>query len=144
MNLVLPEDDANLLPPDAGIYLCWYTQLRDLIMRHPQLATELEVCALPGGGFTGNWYLGILKGSVSLALGTSIIDILCSMHCSLGTLGVLDDVSIYWGVARDIGIEVLRCLSYLLLVLDNFLLCNLGCKSGNDDIELLVGSSCNC
>ena len=75
----LPKRDrVGMLPSDAGVYLCWYSQLRDLISRHPKLAGKLRVCSLPGGGFTGDWHLGIVQGSVSLALGTSIIDILCS------------------------------------------------------------------
>jgi hypothetical protein len=68
------------MPSDAGIYLCWYSQLRDLIKRKPSLAQELDVCALPGGGFTGDWFIGVVKGSVSLALGRQIIRMLCSQE----------------------------------------------------------------
>lgn len=73
-----PNDKKNWLPGNADVYLCWYSQLRDLIQRKPELAGELRVCSLPGGGFAGDWYLGIVDGSVSLALGRSIISILCS------------------------------------------------------------------
>jgi archaellum biogenesis ATPase FlaH len=62
---------------DAGVYLCWYSQLRELIKRLPVLAKELKVCALPAGGFSGDWYIGIVKGSVSPALGQRIIQMLC-------------------------------------------------------------------
>ena len=62
------------LPNDAAIYACWYSQLRELVDRCPSLADKLDVVALPGGGFTGDWYIGILKGSVSPVLGRSIIE----------------------------------------------------------------------
>ena len=42
--------------------------------RQPNLAEVLDVIALPGGGFTGDWYVGIVKGSVSPALGRTIIE----------------------------------------------------------------------
>jgi KaiC/GvpD/RAD55 family RecA-like ATPase len=68
----------KLLVPDAGVYLCWYSQLQELIAREPGLATKLEVCSLPGYGFTGDWYIGIAHGSVSTELGVTIIRMLCS------------------------------------------------------------------
>ena len=71
------DGEQQEMPSDAGIYLCWYSQLRDLIKREPSLAQELAVCALPGGGFTGDWFIGVVKGSVSLALGQQIIKMLC-------------------------------------------------------------------
>jgi hypothetical protein len=74
------DAEQQQMPSDAGIYLCWYSQLRDLIKREPRLAQELAVCALPGGGFTGDWFIGVVKGSVSLALGQQIIRMLCSQE----------------------------------------------------------------
>jgi hypothetical protein len=74
------DAEQQEMPSDAGIYLCWYSQLRDLIKREPSLAQELDVCALPGGGFTGDWFIGVVKGSVSLALGRQIITMLCSQE----------------------------------------------------------------
>ncbi|MBM4017838.1 MAG: hypothetical protein FJ288_05830 [Planctomycetes bacterium] len=65
------------LVPDACVYLCWYSQLRDLIDEYPQLADHLAVCALPGGGFTGDWFVGVARGSVSIGLGREVLDILC-------------------------------------------------------------------
>jgi KaiC/GvpD/RAD55 family RecA-like ATPase len=77
-----PEKDESEsekdLPRDAGIYLCWYSQLRDLIDRAPELADRLAVCPLPGGGFRGDWFIGIAKGSVSPQLGLELLEVLCS------------------------------------------------------------------
>ena len=72
------EEHRGLLRPDAAVYLCWYSQLRELIDRHPGLAEHLGVCSLPGGGFTGDWYLGVAKRSVSHSLGKSVALLLCS------------------------------------------------------------------
>jgi hypothetical protein len=66
------------LVEDAAVYLCWYSQLRDLIARRPALAERLAVCPLPGGGFTGDWFVGIAEGSVSVGLGRNVLDLLCS------------------------------------------------------------------
>jgi hypothetical protein len=33
---------------------------------------------LPGGGFTGDWFAGIARGSVSVELGKEVLDRLCS------------------------------------------------------------------
>jgi len=72
------NEDEHLLPADACVYLCWHTQLRDLVEREPGLARRLNVCALPGGGFTGDWFAGIARGSVSVELGKEVLDRLCS------------------------------------------------------------------
>jgi KaiC/GvpD/RAD55 family RecA-like ATPase len=66
--------------PNAAVYVCWYSQLRELIEEHPELATKLSVCALPGDGVTGDWYLGVAAGSVSMKLGISVLNILCSQN----------------------------------------------------------------
>lgn len=68
-----------ILAPDSAIYLCWYSQLRSLIKSCPALADKLGVCSLPGGGYTGDWFIGIVQGSVSPALGTKVIKNLCNM-----------------------------------------------------------------
>lgn len=73
----LVRDGKMALPPDAGVYVCWYSQLRELIEREPELVTKLDVRPLPGRGFRGDWYLGILKGSVSADLGSEVIRRLC-------------------------------------------------------------------
>ena len=65
------------LPPDANVYVCWYSQLRQLIDDHPHLASDLRVCSLPGRGFQGDWFIGMLKGSVSKELGQEVIEKLC-------------------------------------------------------------------
>jgi hypothetical protein len=65
------------LYPDSLFYLCWYSELRYLIERNPQLASKIEVYELPGKGFTGDWTLGILKGSVSESLGNIVLNMLC-------------------------------------------------------------------
>jgi len=70
----MEDCDRSVLPPNAAVYLCWYSQLRELIHRNQDLAECLNVCALPGRGFQGDWYVGIVKGSVSIALGNSILN----------------------------------------------------------------------
>lgn len=77
-------DDPNVfraervLSEKACVYLCWYTQLRDLIYRHPELVDKIKICALPAGGFSGDWFLGVARGSLSYNLGQDIVTILCS------------------------------------------------------------------
>lgn len=75
-----PDTDIGeeMLPADAAVYLCWYSQLRELIDRAPHLATKLKVCALPGRGFRGDWFIGIKSGSVSTELGRAVLEKLCS------------------------------------------------------------------
>ena len=68
----------DLLPPDAGVYVCWYSHLRDLVDRVPDLGDSLVVNPLPAGGFRGDWFVGAVRGSVSPALGERIIKKLCS------------------------------------------------------------------
>jgi KaiC/GvpD/RAD55 family RecA-like ATPase len=73
---------GGLRPPlheKAAVYVCWYSQLRELIDRVPSLAGDLRVCPLPGGGFRGDWYVGILKGSVSYGLGQEVVEKLCRL-----------------------------------------------------------------
>jgi hypothetical protein len=50
-----------------------------LIAREPSLAGDFRVCALPGGGFRGDWFIGILRGSVSPELGQEVIEKLCRL-----------------------------------------------------------------
>ena len=59
------------------IFLGWYSQLCDLIESNPGIAKKITFCALPGRGFTGDWFIGIRKGSVSKNLGMDIIRALC-------------------------------------------------------------------
>ena len=66
------------LVANAAVYVCWYSQLRELIAENPDLAPKLKVAALPGGGIRGDWYLGVVRGSVSVKLGLNIIEILGS------------------------------------------------------------------
>jgi len=68
----------EVLNPDSAIYLCWYSQLRELIARRPDLSDKLKVVGLPGGGFTGDWYIGVAKGSVSPSIGRVVLKKLCS------------------------------------------------------------------
>jgi KaiC/GvpD/RAD55 family RecA-like ATPase len=87
------------LPSDADILVCWYSQLRELVDWNPELAEDLRVCPLPGGGFRGDWYIGILKGSVSEDLGREAIDRLCRLE---------ED---YKRFARGVGLPVRRSFS---------------------------------
>jgi hypothetical protein len=74
----IDKKDKRVLPRDACLYVCWYSQLRELIARAPDLGERLDVAALPGGGFTGDWFIGTAKGSASLALGDIIVSKLSS------------------------------------------------------------------
>lgn len=76
--MLAPRGEKESLRPDAALYLCWYSQLRELIGEHPALADQLDICALPGGGVSDNWFLGIKKGSVSIELGREVIETLCT------------------------------------------------------------------
>lgn len=71
-------NNASLLPGDASVYVCWYSQLRELLRRCPRLTDRIGVCALPGGGFRGDWFIGIVHGSVSPQFGRRIVQKLCS------------------------------------------------------------------
>lgn len=71
---------------DADVLICWFSQVRDLL-HYPESKNRvaprqqwlpLEAVALPGRGFTGDWRLGVLKGSLSPKLGERIIEVLCS------------------------------------------------------------------
>jgi hypothetical protein len=73
------KPDRPHLVENADVYVCWYSQLRELIDRKPELASDLRVCALPGRGFRGDWYIGILRGSVSPLLGQEVIEKLCRL-----------------------------------------------------------------
>jgi len=72
------DPQQRRLPKNACVYLCWYSQLRDLIDECPDLAERLNVFPLPAGGFTGDWFVGIARGSVSIGLGQEVLDTLCS------------------------------------------------------------------
>lgn len=77
-------------PPNGGVYVYWYSQLRDLLRRQQRWSEKnpmdsieyapsgLRVCALPGWGFTGDWYIGVVDGSASIALGQELAGVLCS------------------------------------------------------------------
>lgn len=60
------------------IYIGWYNILREIVLQNHEELSQLKVFSLPGKGFSGNWYLGMVKGSVSETLGQSVIEILCS------------------------------------------------------------------
>ncbi len=63
--------------PDSAVYLCWYSQIRELINQYPKMARLINIEPLPGRGVTGDWFLGIIKGSVSIQLGQNVINMLC-------------------------------------------------------------------
>jgi KaiC/GvpD/RAD55 family RecA-like ATPase len=67
-------------PPFSAFYLCWYSQLREWMAEDDKglLAPNIRVLPLPGGGFRGDWFLGVVKGSVSRSLGEQVINSLCS------------------------------------------------------------------
>lgn len=67
---------ANKLVPNAAVYVCWYTQLRELIDEYPQLGSIMRVSPLPGSGSKGDWFMGVARGSVSLSLGKDVLDTL--------------------------------------------------------------------
>ncbi|MBN1131129.1 MAG: hypothetical protein JXA71_19220 [Chitinispirillaceae bacterium] len=71
---------ADILDKSAALHVCWYSQLRQLIKNNPELADKIKICPLPGGGFRGDWYLAIAKGSVSMDLGVNAVEILTKKH----------------------------------------------------------------
>ncbi len=73
----MPEEHPYI-SASAAVYLCWYSQLRELLELHPYLTDKIRVVALPGGGFRGDWYVGVSRGSVSNELGKQLIQMLCS------------------------------------------------------------------
>jgi hypothetical protein len=106
-HMMKPEDRwRRRLRPDACVYLCWYSQLRDLIDEYPQLAGRLKVAPLPAGGFTGDWFVGIHKGSVSIGLGREVLNILCnrSEQYKRFAMGVgLPTLKDFYGRSRKTG-----------------------------------------
>ena len=68
------------LPGNAAVYVCWYSQLREVINKHPGLAGVLRIMNLPGSGFRGDWMLRVEKGSVSVRLGNAIVESLTSRN----------------------------------------------------------------
>ena len=58
---------------EADVYVGWYTQLRALVRSHPKLESDLHIMPLPGGGFRGDLFLGVISGSASINLGKNII-----------------------------------------------------------------------
>jgi len=62
----------------AKLFICWYSELRDILQFKPELAARIEVCALPGKGFKGDWRIGVLAGSVNYSLGFKVLKELCS------------------------------------------------------------------
>jgi KaiC/GvpD/RAD55 family RecA-like ATPase len=71
------EIKEEKLLPGSIFYICWYSELRELIECYPRLASQLYVYRLPGGGFTGDWRISVMKGSVSVNLGYDVLRILC-------------------------------------------------------------------
>jgi KaiC/GvpD/RAD55 family RecA-like ATPase len=72
------ENEDGELQPNAGVYICWFSQLRSMIEKYPVLSEQLDIFALPGRGFRGDWYVGIVRGSVSTALGKQLVKTVCS------------------------------------------------------------------
>jgi len=70
------------IPREASVYVLWYSQLRDLLhLDYEQggvLTENLKIAAPPGGGLTGDWYIGVIGGSVSASLGWKLVEILCA------------------------------------------------------------------
>jgi KaiC/GvpD/RAD55 family RecA-like ATPase len=74
------EQKDDILDNDAKLQIGWYSQIRQLIKNHPEWAEQMDIRALPGRGFRGDWYLAIAKGSVSMDLGINAIQILTTKH----------------------------------------------------------------
>jgi KaiC len=66
------------LPAKAGVYVAWYSQLRELLTRAPDLARKLNIRALPGRGVRGDWFLRVEPGSVCMRCGETIVRSLCA------------------------------------------------------------------
>jgi len=83
---VLKNNSSNHSSNPEGskrfIIFCWYSHLREILHlsheaqkannQYADIAKEMHVLSLPGGGFTGDWYLDVHPGSVSESLGQKI------------------------------------------------------------------------
>lgn len=78
-NKCRPEN-KECLPHESGVWLCWYSQLREMLDKFKKDIKGEDICvkALPNGGFRGDWFIGIVQGSVSYKLGENVINILTS------------------------------------------------------------------
>ena len=92
VNRALQTVSKAVESPEAGhssqryLILCWYSHLRELLTLYQEERKQgsldagevgcifggMKVLSLPGGGFTGDWYLDVPVGSVSESLGSGI------------------------------------------------------------------------
>ena len=72
------EKENSEMVNKAKLFICWYSELRDILQFKPELAARIGVCALPGKGFKGDWRIGVLAGSVNYSLGFKVLKKLCS------------------------------------------------------------------
>lgn len=70
-------EKCNKMYDNSIMYICWYTQLRDFLRDNPQHISKLAVMGLPGGGFSGDWMIEVMPGSLSNVLGTDTLDLMC-------------------------------------------------------------------
>jgi hypothetical protein len=64
----------------ACVLLCWYSEFREFVNRYADHANNFNISSLPNLGYRGDWYIGVLKGSVSNELGNEVINILCKKN----------------------------------------------------------------
>ena len=73
----LSMEAINALGSGKFMIIAWYSQIREMveviIKKQKELdVSALQVCALPNGGFTGDWYLQVSEQSASKNLGIDI------------------------------------------------------------------------
>ena len=67
----------RMFDEDSEIRLCWYSELRQMLEDDTE-RRDWRIHALPNGGFRGDWFLGIVSGSVSVNFGLEVIDSICN------------------------------------------------------------------
>ena len=73
---VSKNDANNQTHLQSNGWVGWYTEIIDMF-KEKNISDEFDILALPSGGFQGDWYIGVLKGSASLSLGQKAVDLIC-------------------------------------------------------------------
>ncbi len=77
------EGVNNNLCRESGspLKLVWHSHLKEIFSYEGKASDSVNnysVIALPGGGFVGDWYVGILKGSTNIHQGIRVIETICN------------------------------------------------------------------
>lgn len=69
---------SRKLYDNSAMYICWYTQLREFLKDNPEYISEICITGMPGGGFSGDWMIEVMPGSLSSDLGVDTLNLLCN------------------------------------------------------------------